>query len=189
MTECVKIYIDNCLKCIVFSPKEGKKEGFLKLIDKGNKPFNTIHIDHYGPLNNTKGRFKHILVIVDAFSKFVTLYPVRSVKSKDVCTNFNEYFSYYSKPLRIISDRGTCFTSEMFKDFCKSNVIQHVLIAAGSPQANGQVERYNRTVKTMLSKLLHEKGQNWDECLDKIQFSINNTYNRLIKSRVKFSMV
>jgi len=49
LTDCVKKYIGNCLKCIVFSPSEGKREGFLKLIKKGNKPFNTVHIDHYGP--------------------------------------------------------------------------------------------------------------------------------------------
>jgi len=120
LKEYVKKYIENCLKCIVFSPSEGKKEGFLKLIDKGNKPFNTIHIDHYGPLSTTKGRFKHIFVIVDAFSKFITLYHVRSVKTKEVCSKLNEYFSYYSKPPCIISDHGTCYTSEIFKEFCKS---------------------------------------------------------------------
>lgn len=134
------------------------------MIEKGNKPFNTIHIDHYEPLSTTKGRFKHIFVIVDVFSKFISLYAVRQVKTKEVCSKLNEYFSYYSKPLRIISDRGTCYTSEMFKEYCNSNDIQHILIAAGSPQANGQVERYNRTIKAMLSKC------------------INNTYNRSIKS-------
>lgn len=182
LTDSVKKYIENCLKCIIFSPSEGKREGFLKLIEKGNKPFDTIHVDHYGPLGMTKGKFKHIFVIVDAFSKFITLYPVRSVKTKEVCSKLNEYFSYYSRPLRIISDRGTCYTSEMFKDFCKSHDIQHVLIAAGSPQANGQVERYNRTIKAMLSKFLHEKGQNWNIFLGKVQFCINNTYNRSIKN-------
>jgi len=56
------------------------------------------------------------------------------------------------------------------------------LIAAGSPQANGQVERYDRIIKAMLSKSLHEKDQNWNALLDKIQFCINNTYNHSIKS-------
>lgn len=178
----VKKYIGNCLKCIIFSPSEGKKEGFLKLVEKGDKPFHTIHIDHYGPLNKTVGQFRHIFVIVDAFSKFITLYPVRTVKTKEVCSKLKEYFSYYSKPLRIVSDRGTCYTSEMFKEFCSEHDIQHVLIASGSPQANGQVERYNRTIKAMLSKMMHEKGQNWNTFLSKIQFCINNTLNRTIKN-------
>lgn len=182
MSELIKLYIDNCLKCIVFSSKTGKSEGLLKLVDKNNVPFHTIHIDHYGPLNTTKGNYRHIFIIVDAFSKFLTLYPVRSVKSIETCTKLIEYFSYYSKPIRIISDRGTSFTSEYFKNFCETHCIQHVLIAVGSPQANGQVERYNRTVKDMISKLMHEKGKNWNESLQQVQLAINNTYNRSIKN-------
>jgi transposase InsO family protein len=175
MTVCVKNHIENCLKCIVFSPKVGETEGFLKLIEKGTKPFHTIHIDHYGPLNKTVECFRYIFVVVDAFSKFLTLYPVRTVNTKEACSKLIEYFAYYSKPIRIISDRGSCFTSLAFKDFCVIHNIQHVLIAAGSPQANGQVERYNHTLKVMLSKLLHEEDQNWNKHLNKVQFAINNT--------------
>jgi len=152
------------------------------LIDKGNVPFHTIHIDHYGPLCTTLGKFRHIFIIVDGFSKFLTLYPVRSVKSTETCSKLIEYFSYYSKPIRIISDRGTGFTSDYFKNFCKTHSIKHVLIAVGSPQANGQVERYNRTIKEMISKLMHEKGRNWNESLNQVQLAINNTHNRSIKN-------
>lgn len=151
-------------------------------MDNNNVPFHTIHIDHYGPLNPTKGNYRHIFIIVDAFSKFLTLYSVRSVKSIETCTKLIEYFSYYSKPIRIISDRGTSFTSEYFKNFCKTHCIQHVLIAVSSPQANGQVERYNRTIKDMISKLMHEKGKNWNESLQQVRLVINNTYNRSIKN-------
>jgi len=182
MNDYVKSHIENCLKCIVFSPKVGKTEGFLKLIEKGTKPFHTIHIDHYGPLNKTVKRFRHIFVVVDAFTKFLTLYPVRTVNTQEACSKLVEYFSYYSKPIRIVSDRGSCFTSHAFKEFCVVHDIKHVLIAAGSPQANGQVERYNHTLKVMLSKILHEKDQNWNQHLNKVQFAINNTFNRTIKN-------
>lgn len=84
--------------------------------------------------------------------------------------------------LRVISDRGTSFTSELFRNFCQIHDIQQVLIDVGSPQANGQVERYNRTIKAMLSKLLHEKGKNWNEFLYKVEFAINNTFNWSIKN-------
>jgi len=47
LTERVKKYVSSCLQCIIFSPKEGKDEGLLNLIDKGNKQFKTIHIDHF----------------------------------------------------------------------------------------------------------------------------------------------
>lgn len=182
MSEIIKQHIENCLKCIIFSSKTGKTEGLLKLIDKNDTPFYTIHIAHYGPLNPTVGNYRHIFIVVDAFSKFLKLYPVRSVKTAETCAKLVEYFSYYSKPIRIISDRGTSFTSDVFKDFCRKHNIQHVLIAAGSPQANGQVERFNRTIKAMISKIMDERGKNWNEFLHNVQFASNNTYNRSIKN-------
>lgn len=93
LTDRVRKYIGNCLKCIIFSPSEGRKEGFLKLFKKENKPFSTIHIDHYDPLNNTVCPFRHIFGTVDAFSKFIILYPVCTVKTKEVCFKLKEYFS------------------------------------------------------------------------------------------------
>jgi len=191
LTEHVKRYIKNCLKCIIFSPKEGKVEGLLNIIDKDNKPFQTIHIDHYGPLNKTKGRFRYILVVVDAFSKFLNLYPVRSVTTKETCSKLAQYFSYYSKPVKIISDRGSCFRSDAFREFCTQHEIKHIMTAVGSPQSNGQVERYNRSLTVMLSKLMHEHSQNWNENLNKIQFAVNNTINRSINntpSKLLFGM-
>jgi len=182
LTERVKKYINSCLKCIIFSPKEGKGEGLLNLIDKGNKPFQTIHIDHFGPINQTKGRFKHILVIVDAFSKFLTLYPVRTVAAKETCSKLSQYFKCYSKPFKIISDRGSCFRSEVFQEFCQTNDIKHIKTAVGSPSSNGQVERYNRGLAIMLSKLMSEHNNNWNDYLYKIQFAVNNTVNRSIQN-------
>ena len=48
MSDLIKLYINNCLKCIVFSSKTGKSEGLLKLIDKKqctipHKPKHTQH--------------------------------------------------------------------------------------------------------------------------------------------------
>lgn len=67
----IKIYISNCLKCVVYSPDSGKKEGYLHNIPKGDKPFNVLHLDHLGPLEKSKQKGnKYILGVVDAFSKF-----------------------------------------------------------------------------------------------------------------------
>lgn len=68
----VKNHIESCTKCLTYSIPSGKKEGELHIYDKGTKPFETLHIDHYGPLEITERGFKHIFIIIDAFTKFVT---------------------------------------------------------------------------------------------------------------------
>lgn len=173
----IKNYISNCLKCISYSPASGKPEGYLNSIPKGNLPFQTIHIDHYGPLEKTRYKHKYILVTIDAFTKFVKLFPCNSTDTKTVVKHLNCYFRYYSKPVRVISDRGTCFTSNEFKKFMEEQDINHILIATGVPRANGQVEVVNKTITAMCSKL-SEDTDRWDEILEKVEFSINNTINR-----------
>lgn len=59
----VRIHIDNCLKCIVFSSKGGKHEGLLHSIPKGNIPFETLHIDHFGPVTLKNARKKYVFRI------------------------------------------------------------------------------------------------------------------------------
>ncbi|MDD9335568.1 MAG: integrase zinc binding domain-containing protein, partial [Rickettsiaceae bacterium] len=70
----VRRFLSNCLKCITYSPKDGKQEGYLHCIPKGNKPFICIHINHYSPLSRTRMKNKFIFLIVDGYSKFVKLY-------------------------------------------------------------------------------------------------------------------
>ena len=47
----VQTHIQNCLKCIAFSPSSGRIEGFLHTIPKGKVPFSTLHVDHLGPID------------------------------------------------------------------------------------------------------------------------------------------
>ncbi|XP_039490057.1 uncharacterized protein LOC120450884 isoform X1 [Drosophila santomea] len=174
-------HISNCLKCISFSPKTGKTEGFLHNIPKGNKPFEIIHIDHYGPVDLARPK-KHILVIVDAFTKFVRLYATKTTNTKEVIQSLNDYFRAYSRPKCIISDRGACFTSGDFDSFLKECNVKHIKIATGSPQANGQVERINRSLGPMISKLIEpDQGLHWDLVLEKVEYTLNNTQHRSIK--------
>lgn len=178
MRRTIQDYISNCLKCIEFNPKSGKEEGLLHCIPKGNIPFETIHIDHYGPLNKTRYKQKYIFEIIDGFTKFIKFYSCNSTSSKEVIKHLLNYFHNYSYPKVIISDRGSCFTSKEFSDFVQQNDIKHILIASGVPRANGQIERINRLLTPLLSKITDEKQADWDRVLYDVEFCINNTVNR-----------
>lgn len=128
----VKTYIANCLKCIAFSPLTGKREGFLNCIPKGEKPFLTCHIDHFGPIDKRIASKQHIFLIIDGFTKFVKLYAVKTTDSKEAINCLRGYMRDYSRPKTIVSDRGSCFTSQEFKEFVDDYNISHVLIATAS---------------------------------------------------------
>ena len=52
----------------------------------------------------------------------------------------------FGNPQRIINNRGTALTVNEFEDYCKSEGIQHLLIATRVPRGNGQAERINRII-------------------------------------------
>ena len=63
----------------------------------------------------------------------------------------------YGPPEVMITDRGTNFTSELFQTFCKKFDIKHRLTTAYHPANNGETERFNRTLISMLRKLLDDE--------------------------------
>lgn len=179
MKTCVDKFIKNCIKCIIYSAPTKKNETQLYSIPKSPIPFDTLHVDHFGPLPSITSKKKHILVITDAFTKHVKLYPVNATSAKEVVCALEKYFEYYDRPRRIISDRGSCFTSGEFSTFLNKLNIVHVKVATCAPQANGQVERVNRVIKAMLGKITNPvDNSDWVKRLKEVQFAINNTVSR-----------
>uniref|UniRef100_A0A6P7GZH6 Uncharacterized protein LOC114348422 n=1 Tax=Diabrotica virgifera virgifera TaxID=50390 RepID=A0A6P7GZH6_DIAVI len=80
----------------------------------------------------------------------------------------------------MITDRGTAFRSEEFERYCQEEKIQHVLVTTGVPRGNGQVERVNRTIIPVLTKLSLEEPTKWYKNVDRVQSALNSTYQRSI---------
>lgn len=83
MREKLNKFIRNCLKCIYYSPPARSNERNLHGIEKVPEPFHTIHIDHFGPLPALKSKRKHVLAVIDSFTKFVKLYAVNGTSTKE----------------------------------------------------------------------------------------------------------
>ena len=77
-----------------------------------------------------------------------------------------------------MSDRGTAFTSHEFHGYCKEENIEHVLTTTGVPRGNGQVERINRTLIPIITKLSAPKPAEWFKYLSMAQQCINATPSR-----------
>lgn len=81
MKQKMKIHIKMCLKCIAFSATSGKTEGFVYNISKGDRSFLSLHIDHLDPIVKVHSvKYKYVLLVIDGFTKFIKLYPIKSTK-------------------------------------------------------------------------------------------------------------
>jgi len=177
----VQAYIDNCIICLTSNIGANVKEGEMVIGEAPKEPMHTIHMDHFGPLIESNNGCKHILVVVDAFTRFTWLFAVKTTGSKETVACLNSIFNHFSSPSVIISDRESSFTSSEFAKFVEEKRIYHRLIAVAAPWSNGLVERINRFLKSSLKKIISENDF-WSEKLPELQYIINNTHHTAIKS-------
>lgn len=99
---------------------------------------------------------------IDGFTKFVFIKAVRNTKVGPVMQFLDEIIDTFGVPLRIICDRGSCFTSKRFENYCNELNIKVNFNATATPRANGQAERYNRTILASLTTMTDEE-EKWDK--------------------------
>ena len=91
-------------------------------------------------------------------------------------------FADYGLPKIMQSDNGTEFVNRVMSALTETYGIEHRLITAYHPQANGAVERMNGTIQRMLRKHLNAADNRWHAWLPFIQLAINATISTLTGS-------
>lgn len=175
MTRNVRKFVESCVICLVAKRPSGKKQSELHPIEKKAYPFDVVHADFMGPFDGKEHRY--ILIIIDAFTKFVMLLPSKTLKATETVDMFYNYVMLFGAPRKLVTDRGTNFTSTEFKSLCMSFGVEHHLIAAGASRANGQVERYVDTVANLLRTNL-ETNTDWTKYVSRVQLALNTTVNK-----------
>ena len=87
---------------------------------------------------------------------------VRNTKTGPAMLFPKGIFGLFGIPERLICDRRTCFMSKKFQNYGKECGIKITFNAAATLRANGQMERYNRTILNALS-CPGENKVKWDE--------------------------
>lgn len=172
----VKRHISTCVECLFNKEKRSGQGIELHPIEKVPIPQHTWHIDHIGPFTKSSRKNAYVVVMVDAFTKYVNLKAVKDTSAKFVVRAIDEVIIHFGSPVRIITDRGTAFTSNYFQKYCSNLNIKHILNATATPRANGQVERVNEMfLNSLRTKVNGENEQNWESNIREIQWTINST--------------
>ena len=105
-------------------------------------PCDKVSIDFSGPY--PKGEY--ILLVIDEYSRYPELEFVRSTSGKTVIPKLNRIFSTFGIPCVVKTDNGLPFQGHCFNAFCNELGFRHRRITPHWPRANGEVERFMRTL-------------------------------------------
>ncbi|CAI7902300.1 unnamed protein product, partial [Closterium sp. NIES-53] len=114
-------------------------------------PLQTLHMDVWGPARvSGQGRERYFLLVVDDYTRYTTVFPLRSKGKvsavlipwiRTVRLQLRERFGQDLPVLRLHSDRGGEFSSDLLRDFCRGEGITQSFTLPDSPQQNGIAER------------------------------------------------
>ena len=142
--------------------KHRKHLNRLKLFP-ATRPLESLAINILGPLPKTKGGKQYLLVIKDRFTKLTQVVALTTVTAYTVATAFCDAWAFkYGIPRSLLSDNGPKFNAKFFYSACRILRITNLYTSAYHPQTNGQVERYNRTIASMLRNHVNEHQDDWD---------------------------
>jgi hypothetical protein len=123
---------------------------------KSKAPGIKIAIDLMGPLIEDVYGYKYVLVIIDAMSRFIDLYPLKSKEADEVARKLLEYFNRSGQPKEIRSDLGTEFMNSIIGKIFNLAHINHITSLESSHEENGLVERSIREIRQRLNQRMLE---------------------------------
>lgn len=105
MRRYVRRHINGCFECLMTKLPGGKRPGLLTIQKLPERPMMKLHIDHVGPFIRSKRGNMHILVIVDAFTRYLKLFAVKTTNAKEPPNAYIILF-YNMEPQRLLLVTG-----------------------------------------------------------------------------------
>ena len=119
----------------------------------------------------------HCLVVIDAFSRFIQVYPVKSTDASNTIEAMTSFITSFGIPQKLVYDRGTSFMSTDFSTFVLDLGITHAPRTKWSPWTNGKVEIQNKHLSRYFRCYLSEAGNNWAKLAPQFAFAHNTSVN------------
>ena len=177
MTNQIELYVKACEQCFFhndgFKPKPRM---YMKLYEQKNIPNFRCYADTMGPITKESGVTKHIFLSTCAFTKFVTGAVLPNLKSSTIAKAFlQSHVLIHGVPEQVCTDQGSSIEgSEFIKEFYQLIGVTKLKTTPYHPRSN-LVERANKTIKSILAKIVHDNPNAWDTQLQVAIFCYNNT--------------
>ena len=135
------------------------------------QPFERIAMGIVGPLPRSIKGYKYILVVCDYATRYPEAIPLKKFTADTVVEELITLFARYGVPKEILTDQGTNFTSQLLQELYKLLGVKPITTTPYHPQTDGLVERFNKTLKDLLRKIIQGEGREWEKYLPCVLFA------------------
>ena len=136
----VKVHVATCDACSRNKRQKTNPKAPLQSYQAGY-PNYRVHLDVLGPFCETPRGHKYVLMVIDQFTRFLEMIPLKTQEADVMARAFFEgYVVPFGVPFILHTDQGRNFESEMFQVFCSLMEISKTRTTAYRPSSNGQVE-------------------------------------------------
>ena len=164
-------YVRSCDLCQRVGKGLHPQKAPLKSLPVISKPYDLIAMDIVGPLPKTQSGNRFILTVIDMATHFPEAIALPSHTAADVASALADIFSRFGFPDRILSDQGTDFMSELMQIFLHDFNIRQIRTSPYHPQSNPSLERFHKTMKSMIRCLVDKFEGDWDQSLKWVLFA------------------
>lgn len=176
-------YVKTCRECQFSKSKTGLSFGEYLPLDVPDDRWRKVNIDFLTGFEKDKHSENDcIMVVIDRLSKMAHFIPMKKkITSQELCDVFlKEVFRLHGIPEVIVSDRDSLFTAAVWDRFSQRLGIKLNMTTSNNPQADGQVERLNRTLVERIRTLCGTFPTSWEPLIPMVEFAYNNSYQSTI---------
>lgn len=168
----VKRFCQSCDICQKTVKKGSVSKVPLQKTPIIDTPFKRCAVDLIGPIHppSEKGH-RYILTLVDYATRYPEAVALKEITSEVVAEALLDIYSRVGIPEEVISDQGSQFISDYMKEFSRLLGMKQLPTTPYHAMANGLVERFNGTLKSMLKKLCAQEPNQWHRLINAALFA------------------
>ena len=171
----VRDWCQTCATCATRKSPSHSPRSLLGTIT-AKYPTQIMVVDLVGPLPESDKGNCYIMVVGDYFSRWMEAIPI---PNQEACTMaerlVDEVFMSFSAPEQLQSDQGRQFESQLLSEVCKLLHIHKTRTTPYHPQSDVLVERFNRTMLSMLATCVKNNPLDLERHLRKLCMAYNTS--------------
>ena len=139
------------------------------------RPLELLAVD-FVQFDKGKGAIEDVLTMTDGFTEWSQAVPCKDQTAVTIAQKPRDHwFCIYGVPSRLHSDQGRNFEGELIRELCKLYGVHKTRTSPYLPQGNGQTERFNKTLISLIKSVHRSQRRQWPELLPHLVFIYNST--------------